>query len=175
MTGQRRVLLIQLLLMTIDETKMTWTMTISMTKMTTMSFLSTHLLMLTHLYLQIVHSLFFTYPLRTLLMTIHHMTYSWRSSHDTEQDNSLPDASSTRQGTSHVPVTADEVLRSTGDDRRKTIDAGKTELDNLTDSGTITRPSLSPEQKDELRREARSTGQKYIELPAKAVKSCLWQ
>ena len=35
-------------------------------------------------------------------------------SHDTDQDLSLPDSSSTRQGTTHVSVTADEVLRSTG-------------------------------------------------------------
>ena len=37
MTGQRRVLLIQPFLMTIDETKMTLTMTILMTKTTTLS------------------------------------------------------------------------------------------------------------------------------------------
>ena len=88
-------------------------------------------------------------------------------SHDIGPDDSLPDAPSTRQGTSHVPVTADEVLRSTGDTRRKWIGAGKTELDNLTDTGTITR--LSPEERDEIKRKARSTGQKYIEPPAKAV------
>ena len=45
--------------------------------------------------------------------------------------------------------------------------AGQTELDNLTDTSTITR--LSPEQRDEIKRKARSTGQKYIELPAKGV------
>ena len=88
-------------------------------------------------------------------------------SHDIEQDNSLPDAPPTGQGTTHIPVTADEVLRSTGDVRRKWIGAGKTELDNLTDTSTIAR--LSPEQRDELKRKARSTGQKYTELPAKAV------
>ena len=88
-------------------------------------------------------------------------------SHDIEHDDSLPDAPSTRQGTTHVSVTADEVLRSTGDTRRKWIGAGKTELDNLTNTSTIS--SLAPEQRDELRRTARATGQKYIELPAKAV------
>ena len=66
-------------------------------------------------------------------------------SHDTEHDDSLPDAPSTRQGTTHVSVTADEVLRSTGDTRRKWIGAGKTELDNLTNTSTIT--SLAPEQR----------------------------
>ena len=89
------------------------------------------------------------------------------ASHDIGPDDSLPDAPSTRQGTSHVPVTAGEVLRSTGDTRRKWIGAGKTELDNLTDTGTVTR--LSPEERDEIKRKAKSTGQKYIELPAKAV------
>ena len=88
-------------------------------------------------------------------------------SHHTDQDLSLPDSSSTRQGTTHVSVTADEVLRSTGDVRRKWIVGGQIELDNLTDTGTITR--LYVEQRDEINREARSTGQKYIELPAKAV------
>ena len=158
-TGQRTVLLIQLSLMTIDETEMTSTMTISTTKTTTMSLWNIHWLMHIHLYLLIVHSLFFTYPLKD----------STREdpSHDTNQDLSLPDSSSTRQGTTHVSVTADEVLRSTGDTRRKWIGAGKTELDNLTDTNTITR--LSPEQRDEIKRMARSKGQKYIELPAKAV------
>ena len=56
---------------------------------------------------------------------------------------------------------------STGDVRRKWIGAGKDEFDHLTNTGTITR--LSPEQGDALRRKARSTGQKYIELRAKAV------
>ena len=88
-------------------------------------------------------------------------------SHDADQDLSLRDSSSTRQGATHVSVTAVEVLRSSGNARRKWIGAGKTELDNLTNASTIT--SLAPEQRDELRRTARSTGQKYIELPAKAV------
>ena len=88
-------------------------------------------------------------------------------SHDTAHDASLPESSSTRQGTTHVSVTADEVLRSSGEVRRKWIGAGKTELDNLTNTNTITR--LSPEQRDEIKRKARSKGQKYIELPAKAV------
>ena len=157
MTGQRRVLLIQLSLMTIDKEKTTLTMT--MTKTTMMSSLCIHSLTLIHLYLPTVHSLFF-------YLSSEDSTCNYPS-HDTEQDNSLPDASSTRQGTSHVPVTADEVLRSTGDVRRKWIGAGKTELDNLTNTSTITR--LSPEQRDEIKRKARATGQKYMELPAKAV------
>ena len=110
-----------------------------------------------HLYLLIVHSLYLSSEDST----------REDPSHDTDQDLSLPDSSSTRQGTTHVSVTADEVLRSTGDVRRKWIGAGKTELDNLTNTSTIT--SLAPEQRDELRRTARATGQKYIELPAKAV------
>ena len=54
-----------------------------------------------------------------------------------------------------------------GYDPQMWIGAGKTELDNLTDTNTI--PRLSPEQRDEIKRMARTKGQKYIELPAKAV------
>ena len=60
-------------------------------------------------------------------------------SHDAEEDNSLLDAPPTRQETTNILLTADEILRSTGDVRRKWIGAGKTELDNLTDTSTITR------------------------------------
>ena len=81
-----------------------------------------------HLYLQIAHSLFFTYP---------EDSPHDDPSHDTEQDNPLPDAPPTRQGTTPIPVTADEVLRSTGEVRRKWIGAGKTELDNLTDTPSL--------------------------------------
>ena len=34
------------------------------------------------------------------------------------QDSSLPTAPSTKQGTSHIPFTADEVLRSNGQERK---------------------------------------------------------
>ena len=40
-------------------------------------------------------------------------------------DSSLPNAPSTRQGTSHIPFTADEVLRSTGQERLGWIGAGR--------------------------------------------------
>ena len=52
------------------------------------------------------------------------------------QDCSLPNAPSTKQGTSHVPFTAEEVLRSNGQERKGWIDAGRTELNNLTGAGT---------------------------------------
>ena len=76
------------------------------------------------------------------------------------QDNSLPNAPSTKQGTSHIPFTADEVLRSDGQERKGWIDAGRNELNNLTGAGTTT--NLSPEQKEELRKNAKATGQKYM-------------
>ena len=47
------------------------------------------------------------------------------------------------------------------------LDAGRTELNNLTGAGTTT--NLPPEQKEELRKNAKATGPKYIELPAMAV------
>ena len=83
------------------------------------------------------------------------------------QDCSLPTAPSTKQGTSHIPFTADEVLRSNGQERRGWIDAGRNELNNLTGTGTTT--NLSPEQKEQLRKTAKAKGLKYIELPAMAV------
>ena len=85
---------------------------------------------------------------------------------DIDHNVSLPGASSTRQGTSHVPVAADEVL---GDVHRKWISAGKTELDNLTKLAQPLGSHLNIEQRDELRGKARATGQKYVELAAKAV------
>ena len=44
--------------------------------------------------------------------------------------------------------------------------AGKTELSNLTGPGPT---NLSPEQQDELKKTAKATGHKYIELPIKVV------
>ena len=43
--------------------------------------------------------------------------------------------------------------------------AGRTELDNLKNTGTVT--AISSEKKEELRREARATGQQFVELPLK--------
>ena len=83
------------------------------------------------------------------------------------QDSSLPTAPSTKQGTSHIPFTADEVLRSNSQERRGWIDAGRNELNNLTGTGTTT--NLSPEQKEQLRKTAKAKGLQYIELPAMAV------
>ena len=80
------------------------------------------------------------------------------------QDNALP---SSRQGISHIPVTAQQVLETEGEDRLKWIGASRKELDNLTGTGTTT--NLSPEEKEELKRTAKSNGLKYIDLPAKVV------
>ena len=90
----RRALLIQLLLMTIVEAKTTWAMTIP----------NAHA------------SLSADCPFTFLYLSSEDSTRG-NPSHDAEQDNSLPDASSTGQGTSHMPVIADEVLSSIGDVR----------------------------------------------------------
>ena len=45
--------------------------------------------------------------------------------------------------------------------------AGRTELDSLKNTGTVT--AVSSEKKEELRREARATGQQFVELPSKGV------
>ena len=72
-----------------------------------------------------------------------------------------------KQGVGNVPVTADEVLQSDGDERWKWMKAGRTELDNLKNTGTVT--AISSEKKEGLRREARATGQPFVELPSKGV------
>ena len=45
--------------------------------------------------------------------------------------------------------------------------AGRKELENLSNPGTI--EAISPEKKEQIKRDARSRGEKYIELPAKGV------
>ena len=42
-----------------------------------------------------------------------------------------------KQGVGNVPVTADEVLQSNGDERWTWMKAGRTELDNLKNTGTV--------------------------------------
>ena len=93
-------------------------MTVSTTKMTMMPLLSLHLQMHIHPYLLIVHSLFIAPPFRTLRTR-------GDPAHAVDQDVSWPDASTTRQGSSDIPVTADEVPRSAGDVRRRWMSAGK--------------------------------------------------
>ena len=157
MTGQRRVLLIQLSLMTVDEDED-----------------DTHSdndedddVIIEHSFVDAHASLPADCPFTFLYLSSEDSTRDDASLGIDDHDVSSPDSSSTRQGTTHVSVIADEVLRSTGEVRRKWIAAGKTELDNLTNTCTTT--DLSPQQRDEIKRKARATGQKYIELPAKAV------
>ena len=70
---------------------------------------------------------------------------------DLEQLNSLPDGSR-KQGTTHIPVTAEQVLQSDGEERFKWMCAGRRELDNLTGTGTVER--ISPEVRDKIKAEA---------------------
>ena len=85
---------------------------------------------------------------------------------DLEQLNSLPDGSR-KQETTHIPVTAEQVLQSDGEERFKWMCAGRKELDNLTGTGTV--ECISPEVRDRLKAEARASGKKYAELPSKGV------
>ena len=102
-------------------------------------------------------------------------TFLYLSSQDSLQDDSLEELASTdpsledlkKQGVTHIPVTAEQVLQSDGEERWKWMQAGRKELDNLSSTGTT--ESISPEAKEKLKAHARATGQKYIELPAKAV------
>ena len=85
---------------------------------------------------------------------------------DLTTSDALPE-DSRKQGVSHIPVTATQVLSSTGNERRKWIAAAKKELDNL--SSTTTIEVVSPEQKEQIKAMARSEGKKYTELPSKGV------
>ena len=87
-----------------DDSKEKMTLTMTMTKTMMMSSSSIHSLMLMYLGLQIVHSLFFTYPLRTLLATIHHMTLNKTTLYQIPLQLG--------RARLHVSVTVDEVLRS---------------------------------------------------------------
>ena len=86
--------------------------------------------------------------------------------HDLDQSDPLP-GDARNQGVSHVPVSADQVLRSEGNERRKWIGACKKELGNLTSTQTI--EPISVNDLTRLRRTALFTGNKLIELPATAV------
>ena len=109
-------------------------MTMTTMKTMTTSLLSTLSLRLTQFYLRIVHSLFFTY-----LPKIRPEKMQSTRSSKTGQDSTLPDSTPTRQGTMNVSVTAEQILRSDGLERKKWIDAGRKELDNLTGTKTTIR------------------------------------
>ena len=102
-------------------------------------------------------------------------SFLYLSSEDSSRDealndlndlNSLPDPSK-KQGTSHIPVTSEQVLQSDGEERFKWMCAGRKELDNL--QGTKTVEAISPEAKEKIKAAAKASGKKYIELPSKGV------
>ena len=64
-------------------------------------------------------------------------------------------------------MTAEQVLDSDGQIIFKWMEAGRKELDNLTN--TVTVEPISPERKEQIKVEARKKGLKYVELPAKGV------
>ena len=102
-------------------------------------------------------------------------TFLCLSSEDSRDSSELADITTTdsipeefrKQGTTHIPVTATQVLSSSGDERRKWIAAAKKELDNLGSTGTI--EAVSPQEKEAIKSKARSEGKKYTELPSKGV------
>ena len=65
-----------------------------------------------------------------------------------------------KQGVSHISVTAEQVLDSDGQTRFKWMEAGRKELGNLANTGTI--EPISPERKDQIKVEARKKGLKYV-------------
>ena len=86
--------------------------------------------------------------------------------HDLTSSDPLPEELR-KQGVTHIPVAADEVLRSNGEERFKWMAAGRKEIDNLQGTGTV--EGISPERKEQLKSKAKSQGRKYIELPSKVV------
>ena len=102
-------------------------------------------------------------------------TFLCLSSEDSRDSSELADITTTdsipeefrKQGTTHIPVTATQVLSSSGDERRKWIAAAKKELDNLGSTGAI--EAVSPQKKEAIKSKARSEGKKYTELPSKGV------
>ena len=72
-----------------------------------------------------------------------------------------------KQATTHISVSPDVVLASTGEEREKWLAAGKKEIDNLTLPKAIA--ALSPQEKTALKEKAQLEGEDYIELPAKVV------
>ena len=85
---------------------------------------------------------------------------------DLSELSSLPDGSK-KQGTSHIPVTSEEVLQSDGNERLRWMSAGRKELDNL--QGTNTVEPTSPDAKEKIMAAAQAAGKKYIELPSNGV------
>ena len=82
-------------------------------------------------------------------------TFLYLSSEDSLRDDALEDLTSSdpslddlkKQGVTHIPVTAEQVLQSDGEERWKWMQAGRKELDNLSSTGTI--ESISPEAKEQ--------------------------
>ena len=76
-----------------------------------------------------------------------------------------------KQATTHISVSPDVVLASTGEERErereKWLAAGRKEIDNLTVPKAIT--ALSPQERTALREKAQLEGEDFIELPAKVV------
>ena len=72
-----------------------------------------------------------------------------------------------KQGVSHIPITTEQVLESDGEERFKWLKAGRTELDNLTNTKTVS--PISPEKRNELKAQARAEAKRYVELPGKVV------
>ena len=70
-----------------------------------------------------------------------------------------------KQAVTHINVSPEEVLRSTGDEWKKWLTAGKKELDNLATALT----PIPPEKRNELKMNANREGYQYTELPGKVL------
>ena len=85
-------------------------------------------------------------------------TFLYLSSEDSLQDEALEDLSSSdpslddlkKQGVTHIPVTAEQVLQSDGEERWKWMQTGRKELDNLSSTGTTESISQRPRRSSRL-------------------------
>ena len=72
--------------------------------------------------------------------------------HDLTSSDPLPEELR-KQSVTHIPVTADQVLRSDGEKRFKWMAAGKKEIDNLQRTSTV--EGISPERKEQVKSKAK--------------------
>ena len=89
-------------------------------------------------------------------------------------DNHSTEEEKRKQATTHINVTSDEVYKSTGETRQKWLCAGENEISNFTsprsgDHKTGAVSTTAPEEKNDLKNNAKAKGYQYMELPAKVV------
>ena len=112
----------------------------------------------------------------------HPFSFSYLSSEDCRAHNAddvnadlpLDPAEPRKQDTTHINVTSDEVVRTTGAQREQWLEAGRKEISKLTSKRSDEHKvgalePINPSEEDKLKSRATIDGYQYIELPAKVV------